>query len=381
MFGIQIAPGVEEKLALLSQGSQYDLACSCNRKEDCSNHRKRSAGNRWIYPAALPSGKSVFLFKTLVSNVCENDCAYCPFRAERDVQRMALSPEETATAFLDYWRRGQVEGLFISSGVTGSPDAAMERLNATARILRRKKGFRGYIHLKILPGASDAAIEEAMSLASAVSINIETAGESHFKKLSRRKDYLKDIIRPLKLIGQWAAKGGRYAGVKATTQFVVGASTEQDREILDYSYGLYRRVGLTRVYFNAYQRGIGRGDLPGEQRQTDNGALLLREHRLYQADFLMRKYGFDAAEIPTEGDGALSLTEDPKAAWARCHPEFFPLNLNTADRWQLLRAPGLGPTCVQRILEIRKNGGRVQSLAVLGKKGIVKERLESYVRV
>lgn len=357
---IQSPPDIHEKLSILSRDSRYDLACSCGSNKN--ERRSRSFDDKWIYPVTLTDGGTGYLFKTLVSNACVNDCAYCPLRAEGAARKCTAGAEEIVSAFLDYYRKRRVFGLFISSGVTGTPDQAMENLNRIARILRYREGFRGYIHLKVIPGASDAAVSESVSLASAVSINIETPGEKNFQRLSSRKNYTEDIIRPLKLISRLTAKGEKYARVKQTTQFVVGAASETDREIIEYTGGLYSRLNLDRVYFSAYQRGLGKPDLPGEQSPVSNDALLNREHRLYQTDFLFRRYRFLPSEIPLDSNGFLSLDTDPKEAWARLHPERFPVNINRADKWELLRVPGLGPRFVSRILEMRKNGGRIGRL-------------------
>ena len=249
----------------------------------------------------------------------------------------------------------------------------MDRILATARLLRQRRRFRGYMHLKIIPGVSDAAIEEALSLASAVSVNIETAGKRHFRKLTGTKDYADDVIRPMKRISCLTAKGSRYSRVKQTTQFVVGASDETDQDIVKYTWGLYKRLGLSRVYFSAYQRGVGRSDLPGEMSPGTNDDMLTREHRLYQVDWLIRKYGFREDEIPFEPDGHLSLKRDPKEMWARQHPQFFPLDINRAGRHELLRVPGFGPATVNAILALRKGGGKIRSMGALGRPG---KRLE-----
>ena len=186
MVGVVSKPDSRQKLKILSADSQYDLACACGSSKD--EHRKRGGDGRWIYPVTLPNGGKSSLFKTLISNVCSNDFKYCPLRNDMDVRRCSLDPDETAKIFLDYLDRRKVFGLFLSSGVIGTADATMERLNTTAKILRRKYGFKGYIHLKVIPGASDSAIEEALSLASAVSLNIETPGEKNLAKLSSRKN-------------------------------------------------------------------------------------------------------------------------------------------------------------------------------------------------
>jgi predicted DNA-binding helix-hairpin-helix protein len=212
-----------------------------------------------------------------------------------------------------------------------------------------------------------------------VSLNIETAGEDNFKYLSTTKNYSTDIIRPIQLISRLTAKGSVYNGVKQTTQFVVGAAQETDKELIDYSWKLYKELHLSRIYFSAYQRGLGTLDLPGEQSSVDNNALLNREHRLYQVDWLMRKYGFRAEEIPLDSSGNLSLETDPKETWAKLHPEFFPVNLNRANKYSLLRVPGLGQIVTERILTFRQNGVKVHALADLGKLTKTLKKAEKYV--
>jgi len=378
MVWIQNALDTQEKLTILSQDSQYDLACACGMNNEDRRHRSKE--DTWIYPLALPHRKTqTFLFKTLISNVCVNDCKYCPLRINQDPQRCTLEPEELVNIFFDYLRAGKVMGLFISSGVIGTPDKTMARINAIAAMLRKKQ-FRGYIHLKVIPGASDAAIEEAVSLANTVSLNIETAGEKHFESLSSSKQYLEDIIRPMKLINRLTQAGTPYSKVRQTTQFVVGASDETDREIVNYSWGLYKRLGLQRVYFSVYQRGLGESGLPGERSSQSNANLLTREHRLYQVDWLIRNYGFQLDEFSFEANGNLPLSMDPKEVWAQNHPEYFPLNINTADKYKLLRVPGLGPVTVNRILGFRKHKSQIHSLRELGKPGKRLQKAAQYIR-
>ena len=369
MVGIISKPDTRQKLEILSADAQYDLACACSCSSD--EGRTRGADGKWIYPVTLPSGGKSVLFKTLISNVCTNDCKYCPLRQDQDIRRCSLRPEETAAMFLDYYNRRKVFGLFISSGATGSPDATMDRLNTTAGLLRKKHRFRGYIHLKIIPGASDAAIEEAVSLASTVSLNIETPGAGNMAKLSRSKRYIEDIIEPTRLISRLTARGSKYERVKHTTQFIVGAAGEADAEIVKYMFGLYDRLKLHRVYFSAYQKGLGDESIVGEQAPIQNPSdVFMREHRLYQVDFLLRKYGFEESDIIFGANGRLSLTTDPKQAWADRHPERFPVNVNQASRLELLRVPGLGPVTVKRILERRRQASltSIEDIAALGKK-------------
>jgi predicted DNA-binding helix-hairpin-helix protein len=356
-----------EKLSVLSQDSQYDLACACATPQD--QHRRRSEDHKWIYPVVLPSGGTTFLFKTLLSNECVNDCAYCPLRSGSEARRCSLSPEELVKSFVSYYNARKVSGLFLSSAVAGTPDATMERINRAAQYLRRGK-FRGYIHLKIIPGASEAAIRQSVSLASAVSLNIEAPAENHFRRLTATKDYQRDIINSIELISRLTEKGSVFERVKHTTQFVVGAAEETDQELMISSWNLYQNLKLDRIYFSAYQRAEG---------ATGSAELLTREHRLYQADWLIRKYGFQAQEIPLEPGGNLSLTVDPKEMWARRHPEFFPVDINRDDKWRLLRVPGLGQVMVGRILALRANGVRVRSLYQLGSRSKILRKAGFYV--
>jgi len=377
MIGVISRPDVHEKLEILSRDGQYDLACACGTKED--GHRSRGKNGKWVYPITLPNGGKSVLFKTLVSNACSSDCKYCPLRANMDVRRCTLLPEELAETFLDYYSRKEVFGLFLSSGMYGSADKTMDGLNTTAKLLRRKYNFRGFIHLKIIPGASNAAIEEAVSLASAVSLNIETPGEDKMAKLSKKKDYLRDIINPIKLITRLTGKGCKYERVKQTTQFIVGAAGESDAEIVKYSAGLYDRLKMQRIYFSAYQKGLGDESLPGEQSELAGPTdIFTREHRLYQVDFLLRKYGFKESDIIFESNGQLSLTSDPKEVWAKGHPEKFPVNVNFTSRNALLRVPGLGPITVNRILKRRKQGS-LRQIEDIGKPGALLRKAQKYL--
>jgi predicted DNA-binding helix-hairpin-helix protein len=281
--------------------------------------------------------------------------------------------------FLDYYNRREVFGLFLSSGVFGSPDTTMERLNQIARMLRTKYSFRGYIHLKVIPGASNAAIEDAVSLATAVSLNIETPGQANLAKLSDKKNYIRDIIEPIKLISKLTGRGTKYERVKQTTQFIVGAAGESDAEIIKYMWGLYDRLKMQRIYFSAYQKGLGDESIPGERMKLEEPAdIFTREHRLYQVDFLMRKYGFNESDILFNKDDNLSLSCDPKETWAQRHPEAFPVNVNRASKWELLRVPGLGPVTVKGILE-RRRQYRISRIEDLGKVGVRLAKASKYV--
>lgn len=350
----------EQKLNILAESSRFDLACSCRHKDEPG--RVRGPEGRWIYPASLPSGRKVLLLKTLQSNVCVNDCSYCPFNCRRDMPRCTLEPEQLAGTFMQLKDAGRVSGLFLSSGVTGTADATMSGMIATVELLRKRYHFRGYIHLKIIPGADAAAIEQAIRLATRVSVNIEAPSAERLARLSQRKQFHRDIIASMEKITRYYQEMGR--SCTQTTQFVVGAAQETDREIVLATDRLYKRFDMNRVYFSAYQdfglpaersRSMLFPDMPdiAEARLSDG---FIREHRLYQVDFLLRKYKFSREDIYFDDKGNLSLESDPKLVWAKRYPEFFPLDVNSADYEQLLRVPGIGPIGAKRIVRGRRQG-------------------------
>lgn len=366
-----------DKLALLSQEAQYDLSCACGSKDQ--DRRVRGPDGLWVYPASVPKGGKAVILKTLMTNACQNDCAYCPLRRGEDTRRVTLQPEQVAGMFLDYLRRTPIHGLFLTSGVPAQPDGAMQRIVDTAEILRKRHRYRGFLHLKIIPGASDAAVDAALSLASTVSLNVEAPTRSTFRELSSSKDFDRDIVRTIRRISERTAPGGPNARVKQTTQFIVGAGRERDSEIVSATFGLYRRLRLKRVYFSAYQNLQDRSRLlhvPGEANVSER--LLTREHRLYQADFLIRRYRWDVGDFLYGEDGNLALDADPKLTWARRHPEYFPVRLRSAGRESLLRVPGLGPITVDRILQTRREG-HFRSLRDVGVKGKRLQKASAYV--
>ena len=365
------------KLDILAEDSQYDLACACGTTGE---GRKRTLEGKWLYPVPLTRGGYGIMLKTLISNVCSSDCKYCPLRHDGNTpRRCSLTPDEIAREFMDILSRRWLLGIFLSSGIVGTPDNTMRLLTDTAAILRGKYRYKGYIHLKIIPGASDDAIRYAMSLATAVSLNIEAPGRRHFVKLSDYKDYDRDIISPLKLMAAETARGAKYSKIKCTTQFIVGASDETDFEIVRYMDRIYHGLKFERVYFSAYQAGLGKSSLPGEQPFTLSASdRLTREHRLYQADFLMRSYRFNVDDILYDANGNLDLARDPKEVWALRHPEFYPVRINKAEKEDLLKVPGLGPVSVRKILQQRKNG-RIQDLESLGMKGKLAQKASAHL--
>jgi len=331
-----------DKLILLSQQAQFDLACACG-----DTGRRRGPDDRWIYPAVM-DGRTVYMLKVLMDNSCSGDCAYCAQRAGRDTARDRFSPQELAVLFDQLVRARKVEALFLSSGLGGSPVRSMDRMLAAVEIIRRRYHFRGFVHLKILPGAQKEQVLQAARLAQRISLNLEAPADHHLKSLSAGKDFRSQM----ELMG-WIREAVEREDTLArahTTQFVVGAAEEKDRELVELVGRLYREQKLARAYFSAFQ------PVPNTPLENRPPAPLMREHRLYQVDFLLRKYHFRVEEIPFDREGQLSLTEDPKTLWASAHPDFFPLEVNRASAEELLRVPGLGPVRVRRIIQARRQG-------------------------
>lgn len=300
----------------------------------------------WIYPAK-GRGRAIPLFKVLMSNACKGHCLYCANRSGRDCPRWSLSPEELVEAFLRVHRAGLVEGLFLSSSIPEDPSRTMQRLVEAAELLRFKYGFQGYLHLKIMPGASEDLIERAVELADRVSVNLEAPGAKRLEMICPEKDF-GGMLRQIELVKRFLEEGfGRAKG--QTTQFVVGASGEVDREFLELLPRLHQ-MGLKRCYFEAFR------PVPGTPLEGHNPTSRLRQRRLYQAEFLLREYGFRPEELVLDGDGNLPQDLDPKLAWALRHPEFFPVEVNRAEPEELLRVPGFGPRTVSKILHLRSKG-------------------------
>lgn len=359
----------QEKLDVLSRDAQYDLSCACGTKNPLEHRKRKEAGDGWLYPVTTASGGSGIILKTLMGNRCANDCKYCPLRMQQDFRPVALSPAEMASYFYLFQLQRPLLGLFLSSAVMGNAEKTMQMLVDTATILRHQYAYRGYIHLKIIPGASRESIDSALKVASAVSLNIETPGAGYFHQLTDKKNYQTDIIDPIKYIASQTGKGTAHPRIKTTSQFIVGASDEKDKEILGYCNAMYRNLHYERLYFSAYQRGLGEKTIPGEQREpvivrkpgelfgTDVSMAesLTREHRLYQADWLLRKYHFTYDELLFGGDGNLNLAKDPKQIWADAHPAFYPVSVKKASADDLMRVPGIGPDTAKKIVKIRKD--------------------------
>lgn len=349
---------LKSKLSVLADAAKYDASCSSSgsqRKRD-----PKGMGNvegMGICHSYAPDGRCISLLKILMTNFCIFDCKYCVNRVSSDVKRAKFSPEEIVTLTLEFYRRNYIEGLFLSSGIVESSDSTMEKLILVAKTLRQVHRFQGYIHLKVVAGASQELIEEAGLWADRVSANIEMPAQPDLDLLAPAKtiesattsmDQIAEKVKETKEEQMKTFRAPRFAPAGQTTQMIVGATPSSDSLILQSSQNLYKKYSLRRVYYSAYSP-IPHADvlLPTEQPP------LIRENRLYQADWLLRFYKFDASELTSAEDPNLALDMDPKTAWALKHREYFPVNVNTASREQLLRVPGFGVRNVERILQMR----------------------------
>ena len=331
----------------------------------------------FVHPAQMPNGKNIKLLKTLLSSACERDCFYCPFRAGRDFRRATFKPQEFAGLCYQLVRKGAVEGIFLSSGIAAGGITTQDKLLDTADILRNRLGFRGYIHLKIMPGAEKAQVERAMQLADRVSINLEAPNTARLAKLAPHKVFMEELLQPLKWVDEIRRtippdKSWNKRWPSSVTQFVAGGADESDLELLSTTEYLHKNVHLKRAYFSAFHPIL---DTPLENKPPVDP---LREHRLYQASFLLRDYGFSLEELPFSSGGNLPLPDDPKQAWAQANLSEQPLELNRAEYAQLMRVPGIGPKGAEAILKARRTG-TLRELSTLKKLGIVAERVAPYV--
>ncbi len=345
-------------------------------KFDSCGANTASSGSplRFIHRAALPGGGCVNLFKVLLTNVCVNDCAYCVNQVGRDVPRCSFQPEELAKLFMELRRKKLVQGLFLSSGIGKDATRTMESMVNVVEILRHQYEFRGYIHLKILPGASFDCVEAGCKLASRVSVNIEAPNVQYLARLSRKKDLHHGIIERMDWVKQLISSDETLVPSGQTTQFVVGAAGETDGDILRAAEALYREVGLRRAYFSAFQ------PVSNSRLEELYPTLPMREHRLYQTDWLLRIYGFSPGEVALAlgKNDYLPLGTDPKFIIAQKQPWLFPVDVNKASYEELLRVPGIGPVSAQRIVETRKQS-RIFSVQQLKKMRVVTSRAMPYI--
>jgi predicted DNA-binding helix-hairpin-helix protein len=333
---------------------------------------EKRAGDIYIHPAVMPNGRRIKLLKTQMTSACERDCNYCPFRAGRDFRRATFSPEEFARLFLELHRRGIAEGLFISSGMAGGGVRTQDRLLAASEILRFKLGYRGYLHLKIMPGAEKAQVERAMQLADRVSINLEAPNPRRLAILAPHKGFNEELLTRLRWVEEIRQTRPAHMGwngrwPSSTTQFVAGGADETDLELLKTSEYLYRSLGLKRTYFMSFN------PIPDTPLEAHPATPPERELRLYQASFLLRDYGFSLEELPFETDGLLPVRIDPKLAWAQRNLADAPIEINRADLLELMRVPGIGRKGAQAVIRIRRHS-RIRDASPLKKLGIHPER-------
>ncbi len=330
-----------------------------------------------LHMAALPGGRRIALLKGMLTTACERDCLYCSFRAGRSFRRVTFRPEEFAATFITLHRARRVQGLFLSTGVFSGGANTQNKLLDVAEILRNRLGYRGYLHLKLMPGVERGQVLRAMQLADRVSINLEAPSAARLRRLAPSKRFDEELLRPL----QWVHEIRRDLSPhrawdrrwpSSTTQFVVGAAGEKDLEILSTANLLMRRLGLARAYFKAF---TPVPDTPLDDHPPEHP---LRQHRLYQASFLLRDYGFDLEELPFDSRGQLPLHADPKLAYAQAALAGKPVEVNMADRELLLRVPGVGPRGAEAILHARRQR-TLRDLRQLRKLGVLAERAAPYI--
>ena len=363
---------IMDKVKILADSAKYDASCS-----SCGGTRKNKGGIGNSHFSGIchswsEDGRCVSLLKLLFSNCCIYDCAYCHNRKSNDVPRAQFTPEELANLTMEFYKRNYIEGLFLSSAVVKSPDYTMELFLKTLKLLRYKHKFFGYIHVKIIPGTNELLVKEIGELADRVSVNIEFPSSKSLNLLAPDKTK-EAILTPMKQIKTandiFAFEKKKYKNIKKfapagqTTQMIIGATPESDLQIMRLTEGMYKKFSLRRVYYSAY---IPVGNHPALPSSNTTPALT-REHRLYQADWLLRFYGFSAEELLDEHNPNFSSEIDPKCTWAIRHPEFFPIDVNKASYEELLRVPGIGVLSAKRILTARKCSKlRIDDLKKLG---------------
>jgi len=373
---------IAEKLGILADAAKYDVSCSSsgsNRKN--SNKGLGTTGNG-ICHAYTEDGRCVSLLKILLTNHCIFDCAYCVSRKSNDVKRAAFTVQEVVDLTINFYRRNYIEGLFLSSGIFSNADYTMERLIRVAKKLRTEHKFNGYIHLKTIPGASDELIQEAGLYADRVSINVEMPTEKSLALLAPDKKRI-DMIRPMQAV-QKAIIANReekrifkkapvFIPAGQSTQMVIGATPETDLEILYLANGFYKKLGMRRVYYSGYVPISNDNRLPA----IGTPVPMVRENRLYQADWLLRFYGFQVNEIVDKENPLLDIDIDPKLGWALRNLGLFPLDLDTADKEMIIRIPGIGVQSAAKIVRARKFGSITYE--ILLKMGVAFNRARYFI--
>lgn len=370
------------KLDILANAAKYDVSCASSgvsRSKEGKIGNSRSFG---ICHAWSSDGRCISLLKILLSNDCVYDCRYCANRRSNDILRASFSPRELADLTIQFYRRNYIEGLFLSAAVEKSPDHTMRKFIQTLTILRHEYGFNGYIHVKVIPGADSELIYQAGLLADRMSVNIEQPTEQSLRLLAPQKSLpvmqtsmqqIRDLIQTHKEDSRHLKHTPRFVPGGQSTQMIIGATQDSDLTILNTTQILYQSFGLKRVYYSAYIPINTDSNLPA----LATAPPLLREHRLYQSDWLLRFYHFKAEEIVDSGHANLDTEVDPKMAWALRHPDFFPVEINRVSYEELLRVPGIGPKSAWRIVSQR----RVAAISVdqLKKLGIVFKRAQYFI--
>ncbi|NTV98543.1 MAG: putative DNA modification/repair radical SAM protein [Chlorobiaceae bacterium] len=370
------------KLQILSGAARYDASCaSSGCRREGNPYSTGNTSQSGICHSWSDDGRCISLLKILLSNDCIYDCAYCVNRSSNHLERASFEAREVVDLTMEFYRRNYIEGLFLSSAVMNSPDQTMERMVSVVEMLRIDERFGGYIHLKIIPGSSPELVRRAGFHADRISVNIELPSQESLKRLAPQKEKY-SILEPMSLIGRQISeslderrssrKAPKFAPAGQSTQMIVGASPESDFQILKLSQGLYRKMNLKRVYYSAFVPVNHDNRLPVLASPP-----LLREHRLYQADWLLRFYGFSAEEILSDDMPNLEESFDPKTAWALRHPEFYPVEINRADYATLLRVPGIGVTSARRIIAARRFS--VITPEGLKKIGVVMKRARYFI--
>ena len=374
---------IKEKLNILADAAKYDVSCSSSGSK--RTNKEKGLGNSsgmGICHSYTEDGRCVSLLKILMTNHCIFDCAYCVTRRSNDIKRAAFKIQEVVDLTINFYRRNYIEGLFLSSGIFKDADYTMERLVAVAKKLRLEEKFNGYIHLKSIPGASDELMREAGLYADRLSVNIEIPTVSGLKLLAPEKDH-NDFLKPMAKVKneiiQYKSEKKiikstpKYAPAGQSTQMIVGATGETDQQILLTSAYFYKEFNLKRVYYSGYVPVIADERLP----QLGTQVPMLRENRLYQTDWLMRFYGFDVREIVDKNNPNLDLEVDPKLAWALRNLHEFPVDINKADKFMLLRVPGIGVKSVSKIIQARRF--RKLNWQHLAKLGIASNRAKYFI--
>ncbi|BAO55063.1 putative DNA modification/repair radical SAM protein [Nonlabens marinus] len=351
---------IKEKLEILADAAKYDVSCSSRgSKRQNKNKGLGDSSGMGICHSYTEDGRCVSLLKILLTNVCIFDCAYCVTRKSNDIKRAGFTVQEVVDLTINFYRRNYIEGLFLSSGIFTSPDATMERLIRVAKKLRLEENFNGYIHLKSIPGASDELMQEAGLYADRLSVNIEIPTKEGLKLLAPDKDH-KDFIQPMKAVKnaidlyksekEIIKSTPIYAPAGQSTQMIVGATGESDRDIMYSANFFYNKFQMKRVYYSGYIPVADDSRLPAIGTEVP----MMRENRLYQTDWLLRFYGFDVREILNEHHQNLDMDIDPKLSWALRNLDQFPIDINRAEKRMLARIPGVGMKSVGKILSARR---------------------------